>query len=147
MLMKYRKVAVGGTFDHFHAGHKVLLDKAFELGDNVIIGLTSDAYSKRKSASYSARKRNLEAYLKGKSYEIVELEDAYGPAIADREIDAIVVSSETRARALEINVIRQKRGREPLEIVIVPMLMAANGRRISSTRIRLGEIDIEGGVL
>jgi pantetheine-phosphate adenylyltransferase len=145
--MKYRKVAVGGTFDHFHAGHKVLLDKAFELGDNVIIGVTSNAYAKEKSESYSARKRNLETYLKGKSYEIVELEDAYGPAIADREMDAIVVSSETEARALEINVIRQKRSLEPLEIVIVPMLMAANGRRISSTRIRRGEIDSKGGVL
>jgi pantetheine-phosphate adenylyltransferase len=145
--MRYKKVAVGGTFDHFHAGHKALLDKAFELGDNVLIGLTSDAYSKGESESYSARKRNLETYLKGKNYEIVKLEDAYGPAIADSEIDAIVVSSETKPRALEINDIRHKRGLSPLEIIVIPMVMAANGRRISSTRIRKGEIDNEGRVI
>lgn len=144
--MRYRKVAVGGTFDWLHAGHKSLLDKAFRLGDKVLIGLTSDYYAKEKTASYSARKKNLERYLKGKNYEIVKLDDPYGPAISDAEIDAIVVSEETRPRALEINDIRRKGGLVPLGIVTMPMLMAANGKRISSSRIRKGEISSEGRV-
>ncbi len=146
MLMRFKKVAVGGTFDRLHLGHKALLDRAFELGGEVIVGVTSNAYDKN-SESYSARKRNLEMYLKGKNYKIVKLEDAYGPAIADREMDAIVVSSETKPRALEINGIRQESGLELLELIVIPLIMAANGRRISSTRIRNGEINRDGRVL
>ncbi|MGZ7117467.1 MAG: adenylyltransferase/cytidyltransferase family protein, partial [Methanobacterium sp.] len=30
--MKFKNVAVGGTFDHFHKGHEKLINKAFEIG-------------------------------------------------------------------------------------------------------------------
>ena len=42
--MKYKKVATGGTFDHIHAGHRRLLEKSFEVGEEVVIGLTSDEF-------------------------------------------------------------------------------------------------------
>lgn len=147
MLMRYKKVAVGGTFDRLHIGHKALLDKAFELGDMVLIGLTSDSYARETSENYSKRKKSLEAYLKGRNYEIIKLRDVYGPAGTDADIDAIVVSVETRPMALEINDIRHKRGLHSLEIITLSMILAANGRPISSTRIRGGEIDVEGRVL
>ena len=41
---KYKKIAVGGTFDKFHDGHKKLLATAFELGEEVEIGVTSNAF-------------------------------------------------------------------------------------------------------
>ena len=36
------KAAVAGTFDILHDGHKALLARAFEVGDTVVVGITSD---------------------------------------------------------------------------------------------------------
>ena len=67
-MKKFKKVAVGGTFDQLHRGHRALLGKAFEVGDKVVIGLTSDAFVAKmgkphKTASYADRRRELEAFL------------------------------------------------------------------------------------
>jgi pantetheine-phosphate adenylyltransferase len=145
--MKFRKVAVGGTFDGLHRGHRALLDKAFDIGEMVLVGLTSDAFAGKKCRSFLDRKKHLMDYLGGRRYEIVELGDPYGPAIHDPEIGAIVVSEETRKKAEEINQIRAGKGLRPLRIVVVPMVLAADGKPISSTRIRKGEIDPEGRVI
>ncbi len=145
--MKFKKVAVGGTFDLLHKGHRALIEKAFELGEEVILGITSDEMLQKKAEPFSKRKKTLQNFLKFKNYEIVKLSDAYGPAVGDGKIDAIVVSEETEARAVEINEIRKKRGLPLLQIVVIPFVLAEDGKPISSTRIRNGEIDAVGRVL
>jgi pantetheine-phosphate adenylyltransferase len=42
---KFPVVATGGTFDEIHTGHVMLLAKAFEVGNKVIIGISSDEFA------------------------------------------------------------------------------------------------------
>ncbi|MCW3996649.1 MAG: phosphopantetheine adenylyltransferase [Candidatus Bathyarchaeota archaeon] len=155
-MKELRKVAVGGTFDELHRGHKTLIEKAFEVGEKVVIGLTSDEFVKimgkpHKTASYEERLRELKSYLKQSGVlqraEIVPLQDAYGITIKNGGIEGLVVSKETRKTAQTINELRQKTGLKPLKIFIVDMVPAENKTPISTTRIRKGEIDRNGHLL
>lgn len=147
---KYRKVAVGGTFDKFHEGHRLLIETAFQIGDEILIGVTSDEFGglKGEIEPCDVRMSNLNSLLKNRSnYIIARLEEHYGPTVDDNSIDAIVVSSETEATAKKINQIRQEKGMKPLDIITISMVLAQDGKPISSTRIRRGEIDSRGKVI
>jgi pantetheine-phosphate adenylyltransferase len=155
-MSKYRKVAVGGTFDQLHSGHKALLGRAFEAGDKVVIGLTSDSFvaklnKKHKTAPYHDRKCDLESYLAEQGWlsraEVVPLEDSFGLTIKGRGLEAIVVSEETEPVAEAINKERLSTGHKPLGIEMVCMVPAENHNPISTTRIRRGEIDRNGHML
>jgi len=147
----YKKVAVGGTFDKFHYGHRRLMDIAFEIGDYVVIGVTSNTFGgvKGKIEPCNIRMSNLRGLLEKKhqNYDIQELNDPYGTTITDESIEAIIVSEETEPTASKINKIRKERGMKPLDIVTIGMVLAADGIPISSTRIRKGEIDKMGTII
>jgi pantetheine-phosphate adenylyltransferase len=151
-LKKYGKVATGGTFDHIHVGHRRLLDKSFEVGDTVVIGVTSDEFVRKlgKHPDYTYEKRvgQLESYLQEhfsrRKYVIAKLYDFFGPGITSPEVEAIVVSPETAARVPLANKMRSEKGFSPLQVVTIEKVLAEDGRPVSSTRIRKGEIDTEG---
>lgn len=147
---KYNKVAVGGTFDKFHDGHKKLLSTAFEIANEVEIGVTSDAFGGLKGDidSCEERMRNLKSYFSNQdNFIIVPLDDAYGTTVYDEDFDAIVVSEETEPTAMEINKVRISKNMKPLDIVVVSFVLAYDGTPISSTRIRRGEINKNGEVI
>jgi pantetheine-phosphate adenylyltransferase len=147
---KYGKVAVGGTFDKFHEGHRLLIEKAFQIGDNVLIGVTSDEFGGMKGEiePCSVRMSNLNSLIEERSnYILARLDESYGPTVDDESIDAIVVSPETEPTAQKINQIRQMKGMKPLDIITIGMVMAQDGKPISSTRIRKGEIDTRGKII
>jgi pantetheine-phosphate adenylyltransferase len=155
-MRKFRKVAVGGTFDKLHRGHKALIDKAFEVGEKVVIGLSSDEFVSKmgkphKTAPYEERRKELETFLEDSGWadraEIVPLNDPLGLTISRKGLEALVVSQETTVTAQIINTKRQKAGLLPLELVTVKMVPADNHTPISTTRIRSGEIDRNGHIL
>ncbi|MCC9262306.1 phosphopantetheine adenylyltransferase [Methanobrevibacter woesei] len=147
---KYKKVAVGGTFDKFHDGHKKLLETAFEIGNEIEIGVTSNEFGGRKGDIDSCKERmaNLKSFFNDKSnFSVTPLNDPYGTTVFDEEFDAIVVSEETKPTAIEINEIRKNKGMLPLDIIVVHFVLAEDGVPISSTRIRCGEINKKGNIL
>ncbi len=155
-MAQFRSIVVAGTFWPIHKGHRAIMERAFNLASEVFIGLTSDSMTRSKELSesippYGERKRRLIAYLAERGYlqraHIFRIEDEYGFAADFPSLEAIVVTPETLGNAQKINRRRVSRGMKPLELVVQEMVLAENGKPISSTRIRRGEIDPEGRVL
>jgi pantetheine-phosphate adenylyltransferase len=152
---RFRTVALGGTFDYIHKGHRVLLSKAFESAENVLIGITTDGFAKKLGKKvdhdYKARVERLRDYLDKsfdeRDFQIVPLDDYFGVEIYADEVEAVVVSPETSNRVVEFNEKSINLGFKPLQHVIVDTVLAEDGKRISSSRIRKGEIDKEGHLL
>ncbi len=148
----FKKAVLGGTFNTLHIGHKKILGNTFTVGRSVIIGLTSDEFAQRfrvkDTLPYATREKKLQEYIdelkENKPYEIIKIDDSYGIATLDPEIDCIVVSEETLLRAEEINAIRFKKGLDKITIVVVPIILAEDGKPISGNRISAGEINEEG---
>ena len=146
---------MGGTFDILHVGHKALLNRAAKEGKRILIGLTTDERARQGRSvenlnSYAMRKQNLETLLSSlgflEKFEIVPLNNDWGPSVIDEDFGAIIVSEETKATAENINKIRNKDGKSELKIVVVPMLKSADDKYISSSRIRDKKIDSEGNL-
>jgi phosphopantetheine adenylyltransferase len=188
-------VAVGGTFDHLHIGHKLLLTMfAFVLareapaGDgqvksNLTIGITGDALLVNKKyaevlESWDARRESVHRFLSSLMHfgqpddsrivtetrsvpgpnghaihvtypsqlviKYVQIMDPYGPTITDESITALVISKETRSGGNAVNVKREEKGWNPLEVFEVDVLDAGEEdvvdetfqSKLSSTEIR-----------
>lgn len=145
------RVAMGGTFDILHDGHKALLEAAFALRpETVLIGLTTDRFARESRADvhpYAVRERNLARHLRSRglrAFTIEPIDDAFGPADDLPDLDALVVSAERAPVGKALNDARAEKGLRPLEVRPVPMVLAEDGLPIQSRRIRAGTIDAHG---
>jgi pantetheine-phosphate adenylyltransferase len=154
-MVSYMRVCLGGTFYPLHKGHKILLKKAFQVAGakgSVFIGVTSAAMAKKKGkiTSFEKRQQSIEQFLAEenilKQATIQPLSNKFGPTLKG-DFDAIVVSPETKPTAEEINKKRKQLGKKPLQIVVIPFVLSEDNQPISSSRIRLKEIDENGTLL
>jgi pantetheine-phosphate adenylyltransferase len=152
-IKQFNHVVIGGTFDHFHAGHKALLEESFRVGKNITIGIAMEKLYKNKFLSetietFEIRKKSVSEFLKKKGWfkraKLISFSHFTGGADKLKNIDAIVVSKETYPNALRINRLREKNKLPLLKIISINDVLAEDGKLISSERIRTGEIDRDG---
>lgn len=110
-------VGLGGTFDHLHAGHRLLLSAALLAADqrscrHLLVGLCAQDMLSCKShvdwlESYEVRRHALTDFMESITLppfelEVVPLHDPFGPALRP-ECHTLVVSEETREGARSVN--------------------------------------------
>ena len=153
-MTTYGTVATGGTFDLLHKGHLELLKKSFSVSSFVIIGLTSDNFAAKRGKTtfnnYIQRFHNLtnliSEHFPNSEFRISQLDNDFGPAVLESSVEALVVSEETSKQGEVLNNLRKQRNLPPVNIVVIPMILAKDGKRISSTRIKNSEIDFDGNL-
>jgi pantetheine-phosphate adenylyltransferase len=147
-------VAVGGTFDHLHDGHKILLSMtAWFATEKVICGITDDALLQKKKHKellepLNARRENVKRFFhkfkRGIQYDLPAINDVFGPTGYVDAIDALVASKETEAGGKMIEEERARKSLRKLEMFYIEVI-GADGKiegeamqelKLSSTAIR-----------
>lgn len=103
----YNSVALGGTFDHLHSGHKLMLSLAALVSrDRILCGITASEMLTNKNhpeklESLDSRMLRVQEFFTEfkegcvNNIEIVTLRDSFGPTIELDDLDALIVSPET----------------------------------------------------
>lgn len=153
--MKDHNTVLGGTFDRLHIGHISFLHQAFNNSRHVTIGLTKEHLLDKKLfhsviQSYKIRKRQLDEFQK-KNYPsiplvVVPLTDIYGTAVKDESFTRLIVTPDSFQNGVKINEERKKLNYSLLRLEIVDLKKDIHGAVISSSRIRMGEINRDGNI-
>ncbi len=142
------RAAVAGTFGVLHDGHLALIRRAFEVGDEVVVGITSDEMALRGrdvTVPLHIRMAELERALSGMGpHSLFVIDDIYGLDEVIDAVDVLVVSEETLGNGRALNDRRASRGVRPLKLSIVPLVMSDDGSKISSSSILKGEYGRSG---
>jgi len=148
-----KHLALGGTFDHFHKGHRHFLNKAFKLSSLVTIGITADAFASNihkdsRLESFADRKSSVDRWLRKNHLRertnIITLNDSFGTTTKAKNLQALLITQNTEKAGKDLNHQRIQAGLSPLELIRCPLIRAEDGKTISSRRIRDGQIDREG---
>lgn len=137
---------VGGTFDHLHSGHRVLLAiAAWSCSETLFIGLSGPDLLEKKQFKhliqpFHLRQEKILDFINRTApwitVEIEELRDSYGPSLRP-EVSTLFLSEESEAGGALVNRRRAELQLEQLQLVSIPVLESSDGMgKQSSTEIR-----------
>lgn len=154
----FEVVAVGGTFDHIHDGHKILLSMTYFLAKTkIIIGITGSGLLTKKMypsmlESFPERQAKTIEFLRlimssSKIFEIYEINDVCGPTGWVSNIQALVVSQESSKGGEFINSYRKDHNLPVLAHITVEVIGGGTDKenfegKLSSTTIRKKEYQL-----
>jgi len=144
--VRFRRVAVGGTFSLLHAGHRHLLRVALSMAsESLVVGVSSDEFvktlgKKHEVEPYEVRALRVLRYClrkagSGQHVTVVPLDDPAGPVSEDPHIEALVATEETLPNAVKVIGERARKGLPPVTLVVVEPLLDSSGVPLSATRI------------
>ncbi|KAG5680657.1 hypothetical protein PVAND_010151 [Polypedilum vanderplanki] len=129
---RYNNVVLGGTFDRLHVGHKILLSEAaLRAKQRLVVGVTDvNMITSKKLPELvlplEKRIDDVKEFLNDVDntikYEVVPIQDPFGPTASDPNLDLIVVSDETLKGGYKVNEIRKEKNFRELEIYSIPLV-------------------------
>ncbi len=150
---RYKTMGLGGTFDHFHAGHQQFILFAANLAEELTIGVTHPQMTRQKPwaatiESYEARRNNVKHFC-GMHHircRVTELTDIYGPTLVDSPVQALAVTAETVPGAKKINQMRTHLGLRDLPVFVSEYFLDESGQPLHAEAIRAGLVNRRGVV-
>ena len=156
-LFKYDFTCLAGTFDHCHIGHLFLIQSSLLLSkSHYFIGVCSDDMVKHKGplsliqSNFIRRKKieeiiNLNGYNKNNClYEIKTIYDTVDMAGREKDLNCLIVTTETYKGGLHCNEIRKKNNLKEVDICTINVINIDldNANKISSSLIRKDILNI-----
>ncbi|KAG7188212.1 hypothetical protein KM043_016082 [Ampulex compressa] len=141
----YKNVVLGGTFDRLHSGHKIFLSEAvMRCTQKLCVGVTDSNMLSGKLLweliePCSQRMLNIKEFLEDVDssliYDVVAIDDMYGPTKHDPTFNMIVVSEETKRGADKVNELRLQKNLSKLDIHVVKLMKDEQHREHEESKI------------
>jgi cytidyltransferase-like protein len=152
-MYKYKKIGLGGTFDHFHKGHQAFLLFASQLAQHLVIGITTPEMITHKKFSsqiqeYEMRADAVKSFTKNffNTVDVIPLTDPYGPTLLGSNVEALAATTATQSGAEAVNKKRESLGLSQLPIHTCELENDDIGQPLASERIRAGSVNRQGKV-